>query len=326
LSSQNKKNARATTSKSSKKTLHVKRVSKAAPVKKVASGKVVKKAPVKKADLKKIVKKNVVAKKVVKKVPVKNVVEVKKSVVKKAVVKTSAIKNSVVSSAKVSSRVPVGGKSEPASKKPGKKMRVDTSRGVSTKNPKKVPKKSIKHSPAKEKKVILKKSQEAIQKTESFVESGNYQADKSSSSRPAGVVRAVFRENVEKKKVVKPEAVPVTDLFRESAPDLLSDNDPGFLDSSEVFDEAEHAQHQQLREQAAIQERARLLARPETHPDFDGFHCVDCDDELPAFRLKIGRVRCVDCQQAIEDRQDKWKQQQGLSAQSHPKLPEDWHL
>lgn len=319
MSSQNKKNARATTSKSSKKTLPVKRVSKASPVKKVASGKVVKKAPVKKVDLKKIVKKNVVAKKVAKK-------NVKKVPVKKALVKTSAVKKSVVSSAKVSSKATVGAKSKPVIQKTEKKVRVDTSMGVSTKNTKQVPKKSIKHSPAKEKKVILKKSQEAIQKAESFVGNSNSQAAKSSSSRPAGVVRAVFRENVEKKKIVKPEEVPVTDLFRESAPDLLSDNDPGFLDSSEVFDEAEHAQHQQLREQAAIQERARLLARPETHPDFDGSHCVDCDDELPAFRLKIGRVRCVDCQQAIEDRQDKWKQQQGLSAQSHPKLPEDWQL
>lgn len=41
---------------------------------------------------------------------------------------------------------------------------------------------------------------------------------------------------------------------------------------------------------------------PETHPDFDGTHCVndDCGIVIPAKRLALGRVRCVDCQGALE--------------------------
>ena len=39
---------------------------------------------------------------------------------------------------------------------------------------------------------------------------------------------------------------------------------------------------------------------PETHPDFDGRHCVDCGLEIPQQRLAMGRVRCVLCQRAIE--------------------------
>ena len=107
----------------------------------------------------------------------------------------------------------------------------------------------------------------------------------------------------------------------DSAEDILLITDPGFLDSSEVHDETDHAQHQQLREQAAIQERARQMARPETHPDFDGEHCVECDDVMPEYRLKIGRVRCVDCQQIIEDRQ-KRSSSPGSSASSYS--PDDW--
>ena len=38
----------------------------------------------------------------------------------------------------------------------------------------------------------------------------------------------------------------------------------------------------------------------QTHPDFDGVHCVDCDVEIPAERLAWGRVRCTACQEIIE--------------------------
>lgn len=44
--------------------------------------------------------------------------------------------------------------------------------------------------------------------------------------------------------------------------------------------------------------RARNL--PETHPNFDGEHCVDCDDDIPDGRLKLGKIRCVSCQAFIE--------------------------
>lgn len=47
-------------------------------------------------------------------------------------------------------------------------------------------------------------------------------------------------------------------------------------------------------------ERIRALAKPESHPDFDGRHCVDCGEPIPKQRLVLGKVRCVSCQQGIE--------------------------
>lgn len=44
--------------------------------------------------------------------------------------------------------------------------------------------------------------------------------------------------------------------------------------------------------------------RVETHPDFDGKHCVDCEIEIPEARLALGKVRCVDCQSLKEKRRD----------------------
>ena len=81
---------------------------------------------------------------------------------------------------------------------------------------------------------------------------------------------------------------------------LVEIGDPGFLTNDDVFDEADHAQWQQLREQADIQSRAMQLNRPETHPDFDGTHCVECDIDIPLARLKMHKVRCVDCQNELE--------------------------
>ena len=45
-------------------------------------------------------------------------------------------------------------------------------------------------------------------------------------------------------------------------------------------------------------------ARPEQKPFPDGTYphpfCVDCDDEIPAGRLALGRIRCIACQQDLE--------------------------
>ncbi|PZP54729.1 MAG: DNA-binding protein [Azospira oryzae] len=45
---------------------------------------------------------------------------------------------------------------------------------------------------------------------------------------------------------------------------------------------------------------ARRKAQPETHPDFDGRHCVECGERIPKERLALGRVRCVECQTTLE--------------------------
>lgn len=41
---------------------------------------------------------------------------------------------------------------------------------------------------------------------------------------------------------------------------------------------------------------------PETHPNFNGLDCVDCEDPIPEARLAHGRVRCVACQTRLEQR------------------------
>ena len=44
-----------------------------------------------------------------------------------------------------------------------------------------------------------------------------------------------------------------------------------------------------------------VITRPtETNPDFDGLHCIDCDEKIPAARLKLGKIRCVECQTVLE--------------------------
>lgn len=44
----------------------------------------------------------------------------------------------------------------------------------------------------------------------------------------------------------------------------------------------------------------RRANAPQSHPDFDGVHCLDCDTEIPRERLAAGRIRCTDCQSIIE--------------------------
>lgn len=48
----------------------------------------------------------------------------------------------------------------------------------------------------------------------------------------------------------------------------------------------------------------RAAAAPETHPDFDGRHCVEeeCGAYIPDERLAAGRIRCTECQTVIEQR------------------------
>lgn len=55
---------------------------------------------------------------------------------------------------------------------------------------------------------------------------------------------------------------------------------------------------------AEAERRARGKSGPESDPRFDGKHCVeaDCGLEIPAARLNVGKVRCVDCQTLLEKR------------------------
>lgn len=47
-------------------------------------------------------------------------------------------------------------------------------------------------------------------------------------------------------------------------------------------------------------EQVRQAMTAETHPDFDGKHCIDCDEDIPALRLAMHRIRCTPCQQRKE--------------------------
>lgn len=53
---------------------------------------------------------------------------------------------------------------------------------------------------------------------------------------------------------------------------------------------------------ADAERRARGKSAPESHPDFDGSHCVEenCGIPIPKARLALGKVRCVDCQSLKE--------------------------
>lgn len=65
------------------------------------------------------------------------------------------------------------------------------------------------------------------------------------------------------------------------------------------FEMAERLEQAQ-RERALTMVTQRLV--PESHPSFDGKHCVSCDDEIPAGRLAMSKVRCVACQTTLEKR------------------------
>lgn len=71
---------------------------------------------------------------------------------------------------------------------------------------------------------------------------------------------------------------------------------------NEVYDEAEIASSIEMGFLAQSLNAQRELIAPEKHPDFDGETCVSCGDDMPEERLKMGRVRCVYCQEALEKR------------------------
>lgn len=96
----------------------------------------------------------------------------------------------------------------------------------------------------------------------------------------------------------------VTNTYMPPAPDLPDIGFmPGNLDNREVYDEGEQAQWLQIQEQADIQHRARAAAAAmvQSHPAFDGKHCIDCDVAIPKRRLEMKRIRCVDCETLREE-------------------------
>lgn len=71
---------------------------------------------------------------------------------------------------------------------------------------------------------------------------------------------------------------------------------PRFTD---IIDAAQAAQ-ERLNSDAQAEVQAR--AAPQTDPLFDGKHCIepDCGVTIPMARRKLGRIRCVVCQEILE--------------------------
>jgi RNA polymerase-binding transcription factor DksA len=53
--------------------------------------------------------------------------------------------------------------------------------------------------------------------------------------------------------------------------------------------------------QEAIRRQA-LASAQEYDPEFDGVHCIACDDDIPDGRLLLGKIRCITCQEIKERR------------------------
>ncbi len=83
----------------------------------------------------------------------------------------------------------------------------------------------------------------------------------------------------------------------------MEDND----DFLEVYDEVDIASAIEYGFLQQSLKKVQDLNKPETHPDFDGKNCVDCDGEIPDVRLKMGKVRCVICQEILEKESKMYK-------------------
>lgn len=234
--------------------------------------------------------------KTVSKTPIKKVV--KKSVLKSAAVATGSKVSTIKHPASTSSVKPVKKivkKDDTLTKKSVQKSSKKTQTVLETSN-----KRSLSTAPKNNSKIA--KNTLAKSKKTGIIGAPSTMNNK----KVVTNVQSNKNEKIEKETsstVVQSHVAPITNFA--SAVDLTTEIvDPGFLDNGDVFDEADHAQWQQLREQADIHSRAMQLNKPESHPDFNGFECVECGEEIPLPRLKMHKVRCVDCQNDLEkDRQ-----------------------
>lgn len=71
--------------------------------------------------------------------------------------------------------------------------------------------------------------------------------------------------------------------------------------SADMYDQA--AAVSELLLEAALARQADKMA-PQTHPDFDGAHCLDCGVPMPATRLIASRIRCTECE-TIKEQKDR---------------------
>lgn len=72
------------------------------------------------------------------------------------------------------------------------------------------------------------------------------------------------------------------------------------IDSNDVYDDGDIASALERGFIAHALTLHKEKVAAEKHPDFDGESCLDCGAEIPELRLEMGRIRCVDCQTALE--------------------------
>jgi len=73
--------------------------------------------------------------------------------------------------------------------------------------------------------------------------------------------------------------------------------------SEKLTDESDMASRAEARLvlDALEAQRKRMIVKLD--PDFDGVHCVECGDEIPAERLEATRTdKCIACQKEIDHR------------------------
>lgn len=71
--------------------------------------------------------------------------------------------------------------------------------------------------------------------------------------------------------------------------------------NSDVFDDGDIASVVEMGFISNAIKNHQNKLKAEMNPDFDGMHCIDCDEEIPEQRLKIvGVQRCIECQTIYE--------------------------
>lgn len=73
------------------------------------------------------------------------------------------------------------------------------------------------------------------------------------------------------------------------------------IDVERISDDSDRAS--KIEADARQEDINRVLRNIEKAPaDFDGIHCVECDQPIPPERLKTGAFRDIYCQEIIEKR------------------------
>lgn len=72
---------------------------------------------------------------------------------------------------------------------------------------------------------------------------------------------------------------------------------------SDRGDEFDRATAREMADREAAISRIRAAAK-ESHPDFNGVDCVECEESIAPERLAMQKVRCVFCQRKLEARRN----------------------